>query len=107
MQSLDTRDDKWTPPIVKTVATDGSGVKELAQAISQYEAYLKREDLVLKRDIQNWQERLTEMLRDALLNKARAHLSDGQLVHYASEIAAHKRDPYTVVEEIVGRVKTN
>src|SRR5207249_7457964 len=54
MQSLATRDDKWTPPIVKTVATNGSGVKELAHAISQYEAYLKREDLVLKRDIQNW-----------------------------------------------------
>ncbi|PYX66272.1 MAG: methylmalonyl Co-A mutase-associated GTPase MeaB [Acidobacteria bacterium] len=107
MQSLATRDDKWTPPIVKTVATNGSGVKELAHAISQYEAYLKREDLVLKRDIQNWQERLTEMLRDALLDKARAHLSDGQLIHYASEVAAHKRDPYTVVEEIVGRVKKN
>jgi len=107
MQSLATRDDKWTPPIVKTVATNGSGVKELAHAISQYEAYLKREDLVLKRDIQNWQERLTEMLRDALLDKARAHLSDGQFIHYASEVAAHKRDPYTVVEEIVGRVKKN
>ena len=107
MQSLATRDDKWTPPIVKTVATNGSGVKELAHAISQYEAYLKREDLVLKRDIQNWQERLTEMLRDALLDKARAHLSDGQLIHYASQVAAHKRDPYTVVEEIVGRVKKN
>src|SRR5438552_6106543 len=53
LQSLDTRDDKWTPPIVKTVATNGSGVKELAHAMSQYEAYLKREDLVLKRDIQN------------------------------------------------------
>jgi LAO/AO transport system kinase len=107
MQSLATRDDKWTPPIVKTVATNGSGVKELAHAISQYEAYLKREDLVLKRDLQNWQERLTEMLRDALLDKVRAHLSDGQLIHYASEVAAHKRDPYTVVEEIVGRVKKN
>ncbi len=107
MQSLATRGDNWTPPIVKTVATDGSGVMELAETISRYETYLKRENLVLKRDIQNWQERLTEMLRDALLDKARAHLSDGHLTHYASEVAEHKRDPYTLVEEIVGRVKSN
>ncbi len=107
MQSLATRGDNWTPPIVKTVATDGSGVMELAETISRYETYLKQENLVLKRDIQNWQERLTEMLRDALLDKARAHLSDGHLTHYASEVAEHKRDPYTLVEEIVGRVKSN
>jgi len=107
MQSLATRGDNWTPPIVKTVATDGSGVMGLAETISRYETYLKRENLVLKRDIQNWQERLTEMLRDALLDKARAHLSDGHLTHYASEVAEHKRDPYTLVEEIVGRVKSN
>ncbi len=107
MQSLATRGDNWTPPIVKTVATDGSGVMGLAETISRYETYLKQENLVLKRDIQNWQERLTEMLRDALLDKARAHLSDGHLTHYASEVAEHKRDPYTLVEEIVGRVKSN
>ena len=35
LQSLATRADGWTPPIVKTVATDGQGVQELAAAISE------------------------------------------------------------------------
>ena len=33
MQSLDIRKDGWTPPIVKTVASEGTGTEELAEAI--------------------------------------------------------------------------
>jgi LAO/AO transport system kinase len=104
MQSLATRSDNWTPPIVKTVASEGQGVAELAAAIAQYEAYLQKENLVLKRNIQNWRERLIEMLRDAMLERVRMHLGDGDLGRLAAEVAEHKRDPYSLVEEIVGRL---
>jgi len=99
LQSLATRSDNWTPPIVKSVATDGTGVKELAAAIAEYEGYLQKENLVLKRTIQNWQERIIEMLREALLDKAREQLGDGQVTRYAAEVAQHKRDPYTLAPE--------
>ncbi len=103
MQSLATRtrDDHWTPPIVKTVASEGVGVEELAKAIADYEAYLKKENLVFKKNVENWQERLVEMLRDAMLEKARAQMDGGSLERYAAEIAEHKRDPYSLVEELV------
>ncbi len=101
MQSLSTRHDHWTPPIVKTVASEGAGTKELAEAIAGYEAYLKKENLVFKKNVENWQERLVEMLRDAMLEKARAQMDAGSLERYAAEIAEHKRDPYSLVEEIV------
>jgi len=104
LQSLATRTDNWTPPIVKTVATEGRGIQELATAIGEYEAYLQEENLVLKRNIQNWQERLIEMLRDALLEKARQQVGDGNVARYAAEVAEHKRDPYTLVEEIVSKM---
>ena len=109
MQSLATRDDHWTPPIVKTVATDGVGIKELAEAIAGYEAYLKRENLAFKKNVENWQERLVEMLRDAMLEKAREQMETegGSLERYASDIAEHKRDPYSLVEEIVGALARN
>jgi LAO/AO transport system kinase len=103
MQSLATRSDNWTPPIVKTVASSGQGIAELAVAIASYENFLKKENLLLKRTVQNWRDRLLEMLRDAMLDKARAQLSNGEVERLAAEIAEHRRDPYTVVEEIVGR----
>jgi hypothetical protein len=40
------------------------------------------------------------MLRDAMLEKARSAMSDGNLARLAAEVAEHKRDPYTLVEEI-------
>jgi LAO/AO transport system kinase len=107
MQSLAIRSDHWTPPIVKTVASEGVGVNELAAAISQYEAYLKKENLLAQRNAQNWQERLVEMLRDAMLDRAREQMGNGRMAEYAAEIAEHKRDPYTLVEEIVGRLGKN
>jgi LAO/AO transport system kinase len=101
LQSLATRHDKWTPPIVKTVASDGAGTAELAEAIAEFEAYLKKENLLLKKNVENWQERLVEMLRDAMLEKARGQMERGSLERYAAEIAEHKRDPYSLVEELV------
>jgi LAO/AO transport system kinase len=99
LQSLAERQDGWTPPIVKTVASEGSGVEELATAITDYEAYLQNENLVLKKSVQNWQERLVEMLRDAMLEKAREQLGDGNVARFAAEVAEHKRDPYSLVEK--------
>jgi LAO/AO transport system kinase len=104
LQSLAIRSDHWTPPIVKTVASDGTGIGELVAAITEYEAYLQKENLVLQHSIENWQERLIEMLRDSLLERARDQMQDGRLAAYAAEVAGHKRDPYTLVEEIVGKI---
>lgn len=101
MQSLAVRKDGWTPPIVKTVASEGQGTEELAAAIAGYEAYLAKENLALRKTVENWQERLIEMLRDAMLERARTQLDHGKVERYAAEVAAHKRDPYSLVEEIV------
>ena len=103
LQSLATRHDGWTPPIVKTVASQGVGIDELAGAVSNYESYLQKENLALNRSAEHWQGRLVEMLRDTLLEKARAQLDDGNLARLAAEVAEHKRDPYTLVEEIAAK----
>jgi LAO/AO transport system kinase len=101
LQSLAIRSDNWTPPIVKTVASEGIGIIELAAAIGDYEAYLQKNGLLLQHNVQNWQDRLVEMLRDALLDRARERLGTSGLARYSTEIAEHKRDPYSLVEEIV------
>lgn len=106
MQTLTLRHDEWVPPIVKTVAIEGKGIEELAATIAEYEDYLKKKDLLLKKKISNWRERLVEMLRDALLARLlRDYIPEGDLARLAAEIAGHKRDPYTLVEEMVEKFK--
>jgi LAO/AO transport system kinase len=104
MQSLATRGDQWTPPIVKTVATDGRGIQELAGVIAAYESHQAKQRLISQRRVQNWEVRLLEMLRGTLLQQAKAAMADGELSRLAAQVAEHKRDPYSVVEEITGRV---
>ena len=104
LQSMAMRRDGWTPPIVKTVATQGLGIKELAAAISDYESHLKKQNLDLRKRVENWQERLIEMLRDTLLEKAREQMGNGSVAGYAAEVAEHKRDPYSLIEEIADKV---
>jgi LAO/AO transport system kinase len=99
--------DDWTPPIVKTVASNGSGVDELVETIGKYHAYLEQNDRALTRRIQNWRKRIAEMLRDALLQRVLSHyMSDSDGLRYATEVAEHKRDPYSLVEKLVDRLGT-
>jgi len=102
MQTLALRHSQWTPPIIKTVASEGKGIGELVETIAGYEDYLRKNNLLLKKKISSWQERLVEMLRDALLQRLlREQMKEGEIARLAAEIAEHKRDPYTLVEEIV------
>jgi LAO/AO transport system kinase len=103
MQTLAPRRDRWTPPVVKTVATEGKGVPELAAAIAGYQQFLEQQNLLLKKKISNWRERLVEMLREALVDRLlNERLPQDEVARLATEIAEHRRDPYSLVEEIVG-----
>lgn len=103
MQTLSVRKDAWTPPIVKTVASEGRGVADLAAAIVNYEKFLQNKDLLLRKRISHWRERLVEMLRQELLERLlRESLSEDELARLAAEVAEHRRDPYSLVEEVVG-----
>lgn len=105
MQSLATRHGDWVPPVVKTVASDGTGIPEVVEAIGKYREYLSSSGVGRERRAENWRKRLTEMLRDALFQTVMAnYLDHGKADEYAAEVAEHKRDPYSLVEEIVGEV---
>ncbi len=102
MQALAMRHDDWVPPIVKTVASDGTGIPELVAAIEKYREFLQQGDRARTRRIENWRGRIAEMLRDALFQRVLSYyLSDGDATRYAAEVAEHKRDPYSLVEKIV------
>ncbi|HEY9284679.1 MAG TPA: methylmalonyl Co-A mutase-associated GTPase MeaB, partial [Pyrinomonadaceae bacterium] len=70
MLSLATRPDGWEPPIVKTVATEGRGVEELAAAVESYREFQRTGEASLARrtSVARW--RLLELLRERLLARA-------------------------------------
>lgn len=105
MQSLSVRSDEWTPPVVKTVASEAIGISEVIAAIENYETYLKQENLGHRRRVANWKKRISEMLRDALFQRVVTdYLGNGEAERFAAEVAEHQRDPYSLVEEIVAEL---
>jgi LAO/AO transport system kinase len=100
--SLAAREDLWEPPIIKTVATEGQGVEELAAAIEQYRGFhlQNKSNDGRRRAIARW--RILELLREHLI--ARALESDSaaeKLEKLAGEVASRERDPYSAVEELI------
>jgi hypothetical protein len=54
---------------------------------------------------ENWRGRIVEMLRDELLERVlRGHVANGEVSSFAVEVAQHKRDPYGLVEELIGNL---
>ncbi len=94
IQSLSVRKDgqkdKWTPPIIKTVATEGKGIGEAWTAVRSFLEQGRGKD----RAVTNWELRLREMLRERLLSEF-VNLN----FHAAAEdVAARRRDPYTIID---------
>jgi hypothetical protein len=75
--------------------------------IGKYHTYLEQNDRALARRIENWRKRIAEMLRDALFQRVFSHyMSESEGLRYATEVAEHKRDPYSLVEKFVARLGT-
>ena len=100
--SLATRDDAWEPPIVKTVATEGTGIEQLAEAVERYQEFnaKARGSDGRRRAIARW--RILELLRERLVLQTLGKDSASEkLDRLAGEVATRQRDPYSAVDELM------
>lgn len=105
--SLAKRDDGWNPPIVKTVATESKGLKELANAIELFRQTQRGAEIggERRRAIARW--RIVELLRERLLESVLGSDSLSlTLERLADEVATRRRDPYSAVEELIQARRT-
>ena len=100
--SLSAREDGWLPPIVKTVATEGKGVEDLAAAIENYRKFHFKTDLGERRRVSIARWRILELLRERLVSRTLASDSASEtLDRLADEVARREQDPYSAVEELI------
>jgi LAO/AO transport system kinase len=99
------RSDGWKPPIVRTVAIQNKGITEFVEAIENYAAFRRHQAASLERRASVAQNRIIELLRERLLRRALDEaLAPGQLRELAEQVASRQRDPYSIVEEIAGKI---
>lgn len=100
------RSDGWHPPIIRTVATQNKGIEQFADAIEQYAAFRKEQQASLERFAGVAENRILELLRERLLRRVLTDaLAPGELRELALLVASRQRDPYSIVEEIINKVR--
>ena len=107
MLFLASRADGWRPPIVRAIATTGSGISEVRQALEQFQHFQERSAGRANRRRNYWRGRLLEMLRRSLFEKVvRERLGDDSLDHLVEDLLERGADPYSLVEKIVAESLT-
>jgi LAO/AO transport system kinase len=92
----------WRPPILKTEATTGKGVPELVEAIDRFRVHSIASQARRRRARAEW--RLRELLAHRFLDHVeRRVLPAGEFEQLLDRVAARETDPYTVVDNVLGR----
>ena len=96
--------DGWKPPVVRTVATEGQGIDELAHQIAAFRQHFASAPNRSAREIAYWKEWLLRLLHARLIERVATHISESDFDALASEVATRKKDPYAAVNEILYRL---
>jgi GTPase len=106
MLSFAHRADGWQPPLIKTIATEGRGIDELIDSIRQYLLFFQESAARLKKKKEAAKQRLITLLEEKLVNTAVEQMfPDGELDNVIDQIANRRRDPYSVVDDVMRNLR--
>src|SRR5690606_4289310 len=94
--------ERWTPPIVKCVATRNEGIAELVAELARHKHWLDSTEAGRARRELRLREQMLAVLRDALAEEAVLALGDA-IGQAAADVEARKLDPYTATEALIER----
>lgn len=94
----------WQPPILKTVATEGQGIADVVEAVTQHRAYLETSGELARQERERVTAELHHLLREALVARWLRQIPDGQVDAAIERILAREVDPHTAVEELIASV---
>jgi LAO/AO transport system kinase len=99
-RGLPADDNVWQPPILQTVALDGSGVPEVLEAIEAHREFLCASGLLAQRERMRVEAELINVLQRQLLHQLVAATGEAGLQAWIERIAAREVDVYTVAQEL-------
>jgi LAO/AO transport system kinase len=96
--------DKPVPPVVKTVAIDGTGIQTLFEEIQRVLSTMDHElQISRKKKLISWM--LKDIISDMLYKAVSNKILDSEFEDFISRIYRREVDPYTVADQIIRRSK--
>jgi len=95
------KEQEWKPPIVRTIATTGTGLDELVEII---ECFRDHSDSVLvSRRRNRAAAQLRAVLAERVMKEVESRLAVLEMEQVIDRIVARQTDPYTAADEILAR----
>jgi len=91
----------WTPPIVQTIATEGTGIDDLHDAIAAHRAHLEADGRLAQRRGARLREELRAIVLARLAERAGAVSDDDAFEALARRVDARELDPYAAADELL------
>jgi LAO/AO transport system kinase len=92
----------WTPRVVKTVAVEDQGIDELVSVMDAHRDFLEKSGRFVEKRRERTRQETLRMIHNELFRTIQESLEQsGQLDRLVREIMEHRRDPYSVMREIV------
>jgi LAO/AO transport system kinase len=106
MRLLPQPEGAWMPPIVKTVASEGTGIADLARAIESHRSYLVKQGLYEQERRERLRLEVLERARELILKRLMHTLEgNGRLDQALDALMSSRIDPATVAHELADAVR--
>jgi LAO/AO transport system kinase len=102
MLGLNPQPGGWHPPVIRSVATTGDGVAEVAGAVADHRRYLEQHRLLERRRRDRRRAEILHLVELKARGRAlEAVARSGRLDELADQVYAGTIDPYTAADEIL------
>jgi LAO/AO transport system kinase len=95
----------WLPSVLKTVAKEGNGIQDIAEAIAKHRAYLERSGGLRTRRAERMRGRIEEMVQERLKVEFWDEVRTSKLSEGLASVMKLERTPYDLARELVAAFK--
>jgi len=94
----------WDVSVFETVAINGDGVEQVAEAVLAHREYLQRSGQWLQREIDRSRQEIEQILQARLAYQLESHISKSDRESLVKAVASRQVDPYTAASRLFGQI---
>jgi len=98
------RQASWRIPNQKTSSLQAKGIEELVDAIQRHRSYLQESDMLTQRMQRQLRSEVQQLIQQAVMQALKSAVSEEEWRSLVEDISLRRRDPYSIAEELVGRI---
>lgn len=101
----DHNENSWMPNIIKTVATENKGIKEIVEEIERHKDYLTEKNKFLRRREERTKIRIRNIVEDKIREELWSGTGEKSLNSSIDKVVLGNLSPYHIAEEIIDKYK--